>query len=683
MYDLLLEVLCEEIPASMQKPGAETLKSAITNGIVDQGLNYQVAVAYWTPRRLCLDIRGISAKALDKIVEYKGPSVNAPQQAIDGFLRKVGLNDISEAEIVSNPKKGDYYLARISQKGQSAAEILSSVIPKALSELKWAKSMCWGTHNPELVKFVRPIKNILCVICDEYSSEVIDFQLFNIRSNNVTYGHRFLSDGKPIEVKKFDDYLEKITKNYVILDPQRRQDLIKDAAANLAFAKGIEVLDDAALLMEVANLVEYPEVLIGEFPTKFLDIPSKAIQTTIRENQKCFVTRPLGETSKLSNYFIICSNMKTADNGAAIIKGNNKVVRARLQDAYYFFSKDQELIPEIEGIDLPLDQRLQLLFNQGAIFHEKLGTQEDRVNRLINLSEYISKQMSYPDIHKVNRAAKLAKADLASEMVGEFPNLQGYIGSKYAILQGEDPAVAAAIEDHYKPQGPNDTVPEKDLSIIVALADKIDLLVSFWKIGEKPSGSRDPFALRRAAIGIIRLLLVKEIPFDLEATLEYAARDLSVAQEVFDFINDRFKNYLRDNGARYDAIEAVTSTGNFYEQEAMVKSLTSFLDSDKGHDFTQAIKRVYNILATSEPVSTEFNPALENEPAAMGLYSKLRIDIDEPEDLSELTADIENFFLNVMVNDENPEVKLNRLQLLQLLKLKTLRIADFSKIVLS
>ncbi|MAS14857.1 MAG: glycine--tRNA ligase subunit beta [Nitratireductor sp.] len=590
MPDLLLELRSEEIPARMQRKAAGDLKKLVTDGLVDAGLTYEAATEYWTPRRLALDIRGVTARSKDVREERKGPRTDAPEKAIQGFLRGAGLSSIDEAEIQSDPKKGDFYVAVIEKPGRAAEEIVAEIMPGIIRNFPWPKSMRWGAASakPGSLRWVRPLQSILCTFGPETEEPVVvDFEIDGIRSGNVTFGHRFHAPGA-ITVRRFDDYVEKLEAAKVVLDPDRRKRIILDDARNLAFANGLELVEDEGLLEEVSGLVEWPVVLLGEFEEDYLTIPPEVIRLTIRANQKCFVCRPQGETEKLSNRFVITANIEAKDGGREIAHGNGKVVRARLSDALYFWKTDQAALPDLGklegsaekfGLDLskPLDQRMARLDHLGVTFHAKLGTQGQRVARIAALAKELAPVVGADPAEAV-RAAHLAKADLQTEVVGEFPELQGFMGRKYAELQGESAAVAAAIEDHYKPQGPNDAVPTDPVAVAVALADKLDMLTGFWAIDEKPTGSKDPYALRRAALGVIRILVENKVslnlldlfrfwetglsPENIEAPAPVSSQDMRSARnlDLLSFFHDRLKVYLRDQGARYDLIDAVLAS---------------------------------------------------------------------------------------------------------------------------
>ncbi|RWX26637.1 glycine--tRNA ligase subunit beta, partial [Rhizobium leguminosarum] len=563
MPNLLLELRSEEIPARMQRKAAGDLKKLVTDALVEAGLSYEGAREYWTPRRLALDIHGLTARSADVREERKGPRTDANEKAIEGFLRGAGLSSVSEAQVVSDPKKGDFYVAVISKPGRATEEIVTDVMPGIIRDFPWPKSMRWGkaSSKPGALRWVRPLQSIVCTFGPEHEeTTVIPFEIDGITASNITYGHRFHAPDA-ITVRRFDDYAANLEKAKVILDAERRKDIILHDARDIAFANGLELVEDEGLLEEVSGLVEWPQVLMGSFEEDYLSIPSEIIRLTIKTNQKCFVTRKQGEET-LSNKFILVSNIQASDGGKEIVHGNGKVVRARLSDALHFWKRDQGNLPDLEtltasaakfGLDIkkPLDQRMAKLDALDVTFHAKLGTQGARVARIQALAKELAK-ITGADAALVDRAAVLAKADLRTEAVGEFPELQGLMGRKYAALQGEDASVAAAIEDHYKPQGPSDRVPEDRVAITIALADKLDTLIGFWAIDEKPTGSKDPFALRRAALGVVRILLERKIRLPLLAT----TRD----GDLLSFFHDRLKVYLRDQGARHDLIDAVLTS---------------------------------------------------------------------------------------------------------------------------
>lgn len=694
MPDLLLELRSEEIPARMQRKAAGDLRKLITDGLVEAGLTYEGAQEYWTPRRLTLDIRGLTARSRDVSEERKGPSTKAPEQAVQGFLRSAGLSDISQAEIQSDPKKGDFYVARIVKHGRSAEDIIAALVPQTVRTFPWPKEMRWGaTSGPkgrryggvdglggETLRWVRPLQSIVCTFGPETEEPVvIDFEVGGVRSGNVTYGHRFHAP-EPFTVKRFDDYVAKLEAAKVVLDAERRKQIILTDAQNLAFANGLDLIEDEGLLEEVSGLVEWPVVVMGEFEADFLAIPPEVIRLTIKTNQKCFVTAANGQDG-LAPRFILTANIAASDGGAEIAHGNGKVVRARLSDALYFWKTDQSDLPDLGnlkpsaekfGLDLskPLDQRMARLDHLNVTFHAKLGTEGERVERIRRLAADLATTVG-ADADLVDRAAVLAKADLQTEVVGEFPELQGVMGRKYALLQGENPSVAMAIEEHRKPQGPTDRVPTDPVSIAVALADKLDTLTGFWAINEKPTGSKDPYALRRAALGVIRIVLDNGVnasidPFNdvqvlrhqigaapeqadrLDAILSAGAtgglfggrarelvanaksdapvwlplienHDPAISDDLRAFLQDRLKVYLRDGGVRHDIIDAVITPGscNLLQIVRRVEALSSFLASDEGKNLLAGTKRAANILAAEEKKKTAIADSVDEAKFSM------------------------------------------------------------------
>jgi glycyl-tRNA synthetase beta chain len=507
MPDLLLELFSEEIPARMQAQAADDLKRLITAGLTENGLSFEGAGAFATPRRLALHVAGIPLRQPDTREEKKGPRVGAPDAAVQGFLKSAGLTSLDQATIQKDAKKGEFYIAVIEKAGRETLAVLAELIPNAIRNFPWPKSMRWGASSArsDALRWVRPLHSIVATFGPEAEEpEIVVFSIDGITSGNVTSGHRFLAP-QDFKVRRFDDYVSALDQAKVVLDPARRRDIILHDAKTLAQVHGLELIEDDALLHEVAGLVEWPVVLVGTFEEAFLEIPPEVIRTTIRANQKCFVLRDAN--GKLANRFILVSNLLASDGGAAIAAGNGRVVRARLSDAKFFWETD---------LAIKLEDRLPKL--DDIVFHEKLGTQSERVKRLMLLSRDIAPFMGADSV-PCERAAYLAKADLVTEMVGEFPELQGLMGRYYATAQGEPADISAALEDHYKPQGPSDRVPSEPISITVALADKIDILVGFWAIDERPTGSKDPFALRRAALGIIRLILENNLRLSLRALI--------------------------------------------------------------------------------------------------------------------------------------------------------------------
>jgi glycyl-tRNA synthetase beta chain len=545
MPDLLLELFSEEIPARMQRKAAEDLQKLVTDALVERGFVYEGARAFATPRRLTLHVAGLPLKGRDVREERKGPRVGSPEAAIQGFLKAAGLTSLDQATIQSDPKKGDSYVAFIERPGRLTADVVAEIVQAIVRSFPWPKSMRWGAASAAgaSLRWVRPLQSILCTFGPETEEpEVVPFEVDGIASGNVTFGHRFLSDGQPIRVRRLEDYVTSLEAAHVVLDADRRKALILNEAKHLAFAQGLDLIEDEGLLAEVAGLVEWPTVLMGSFDEAFLAIPGEVIRATIRANQKCFVLRD--GAGKLANRFLLVTNQVAPDGGKAIVAGNERVVRARLSDALHFWKTDQRSLPDVGklaesadklGLDLskPLDQRMARLDHLGVVFHEKLGTQGERVQRIAALARELATATG-ADPELCARAAVLAKADLQSEVVGEFPELQGFMGRRYAELQGEHPSVCAAIEDHYKPLGPSDRVPTDKVAITVALADKLDTLVGFWAIDEKPTGSKDPYALRRAALGVIRLVIENGVRLGLaKSTIAPNARIMAQAQSRY------------------------------------------------------------------------------------------------------------------------------------------------------
>jgi glycyl-tRNA synthetase beta chain len=723
MPDLLLELRSEEIPARLQRKAAGDLRKLVTDALVEAGLSYEGAREYWTPRRLTLDIRGLTARSADVREERKGPRTDANEKAIEGFLRATGLSSISEAQVQSDPKKGDFYVAIISKAGRAAEEIIAEVMPSIIRDFPWPKPMRWGkaSSQPGSLRWVRPLQSIVCVFGTEHEeTSVIPFEISGIVASDITYGHRFHAP-EAITVKRFDDYVANLEKAKVILDAERRKDIILHDARDVAFANGLELVEDEGLLEEVSGLVEWPQVLMGSFEEDYLSIPSEIIRLTIKTNQKCFVTRKPGSET-LSNNFILISNIEASDGGKEIIHGNGKVVRARLSDALHFWKRDQGNLPDLEtleasakkfSLDLakPLDQRMAKLDALNVTFHAKLGTQGERVERI----RAMAAKVAFPagaDYKLVDRAVVLAKADLRTEAVGEFPELQGVMGRKYAALQGEDVVVSTAIEEHYKPQGPSDQLPQDKVAITVALADKLDTLIGFWAVDEKPTGSKDPFALRRAALGVIRIILERGVHLtllprivshmariDMDIGSTVASDDMTRQLDLLSFFHDRLKVYLRDQGARHDLIDAVLTpeTDDLRMVARRVEALTHFVSSEDGKNLLAGTKRAVQLLAAEEKkgtvVADGVSDALLKLDAEKELFAAIKTvsaeasGAIEKEDfrsamaaLSTLRAPVDRFFTDVLVNDEDAAIRANRLALLRLIREATGTVADFSKI---
>jgi glycyl-tRNA synthetase beta chain len=678
MPDLLLELYSEEIPARMQPRAAEDLKRIVTDRLVDASLPYEGAQAFATPRRLALAVQGIPQRQPDIKEERKGPRVGAPEAAIAGFLKSAGLQSIAEARIEKDAKKGEFYIAAIAKQGRPAIDVIAEIVPEVVRSFPWPKSMRWGTGE---LSWVRPLHSIVATFGPETEEpEIVRFFVDGIAAADVTRGHRFLAP-QPFTVRRLDDYVAKLQQAKVVLDPTRRQEMILADAKNLAFAQGYELVEDAGLLTEVAGLTEWPVVLMGSFDATFLNIPPEVIRTTIRTNQKCFVLRNV-ESGKLASKFILVANTEAADGGAAIVAGNERVIRARLSDAKFFYETD---------LKVPLESRLPKLGE--IVFHEKLGTQAERVERI----ETLARELSRPpraDADKAARAARLAKADLVTDMVGEFPELQGLMGKYYALAQGEDESIGRAIEDHYKPLGPSDRVPTDPVSIAVALADKIDTLVGFWAIDEKPTGSKDPYALRRAALGVIRLILENRLRIHLLAIR-------GIGPDLLSFFADRLKVQLREQGARHDLVDAVFALEGQDDLMLIVRrveALAAFLDSDDGKNLLAGYRRAVNIIRIEEKkdavrYTDAADPALYRQDEERALAAAIDGARQEAsaavarEDfaaamqaIARLRGSVDAFFDKVTVNVGEPALRANRLKLLNQIRDATRAVADFSRI---
>ncbi|WP_282025560.1 glycine--tRNA ligase subunit beta [Limimaricola cinnabarinus] len=495
MPDLLIELFSEEIPARMQKRAAEDLKRMVTDGLVEAGLTYASAGAFHTPRRLALSVEGLSEASRDTTEERKGPRTDAPEKALEGFLRSTGLT--KEQLEIRDEKKGQAYFARITHKGRPAEAILAEVLEAAIRNFPWPKSMRWGAGD---LRWVRPLHSILCILSDEQGARVVPMEVAGIAAGDTTRGHRFMGPDA-FAVTSFEDYEAKLKRASVMLRADERAETIWSEASSQAFAQGLELVEDRGLLDEVAGLVEWPVVLMGEIGEEFLDLPPEVLQTSMKEHQKFFSVRD-PKSGRITR-FVTVANIETRDHGATILAGNGKVLSARLADAKFFWENDLRVVKDhgLEGMAEGLSN---------VTFHNRLGSQSDRIARIAALAREIAPQVS-ADADDAEKAAQIAKADLRSEMVGEFPELQGLMGRYYAQAQELKPEIAAAAQEHYQPLGPSDAVPSAPVSVAVALADKLDTLIEFWRIQEKPTGSKDPFALRRAALGVIRLLIENKV----------------------------------------------------------------------------------------------------------------------------------------------------------------------------
>jgi len=704
MPDLLLELFSEEIPARMQARAAEDLRKAVTDRLVDAGLVYEGAKAFVTPRRLALAVHGVPVRQPDLREEKKGPRVGAPEAAVAGFLKAAGLKSLSEAKVQPD-KKGDFYVAVIKRPGRATLDVVGEILPEVIKSFPWPKSMRWGVQSKDVnsLSWVRPLHSILATFGPETEEpDIVPFAVDGIKAGNVTRGHRFLAP-EPFTVRRFADYASKLDKAKVVLDAERRRSIILTEAKQLAFAQGLELVADEGLLAETAGLVEWPVVLMGSFDAGFLQIPEEAIRATIRNNQKCFVLRDAAH-AKLVNKFLLVSNLEAEDGGKAIIAGNERVIRARLSDARFFYETD---------LKTRLEDRLPKF--KDIVFHEKLGTQAERIERIERLAGELAPLVG-ADVEKAKRAARLCKADLLTEMVGEFPELQGTMGKYYAEAQGEDEAVAHAIEDHHKPQGRNDLVPSDSVSVAVALADKIDTLVGFWAVGEKPTGSKDPYALRRAALGMIRIILDNKLRLRLRSLFEVHYRAIgglhstitrrksdesAEIDDLIGFFADRLKIQLREQGARHDLVDAVFALENQDDLLLIVRrveALGKFLDSEDGKNLLAGFKRATNIIRIEEKKdSREYTGAPQSKLCRQAEEKALAAAIDaakaeaaqavEKEDfaaamraMAKLRPHVDAFFDKVTVNVDDKALRENRLKLLNEIRAATLAVTDFSRI---
>ena len=702
MADLLIELFSEEIPARMQARAADDLKKLLTDGMVEAGLTYASATAFATPRRLCLTVEGLLDASPRTVEERKGPKADAPEKAIEGFLRGAGLtrDDLEERDT----PKGAILFAKIVKEGRPAAEIIAEVLENTIRTFPWPKSMRWGNGT---LKWVRPLHSILCILSREDGAEVVPLDVDGIASGNTTYGHRFLAPDA-ITVNGFDDYAAKLKRAFVVLDSAERRDAIWHDATNMAFASGMEVVEDAGLLAEVAGLVEWPVVLMGRIGEDFLDLPPEVLQTSMKEHQKFFSVRN-PKTGRIER-FVTVANRTTADNGATILAGNEKVLSARLADAKFFWDNDLRIAKSDVGMAAWVENL------KNVTFHNKLGTQAELIERMAVLARELAPMVG-ADADDAEQAAKIAKADLSSEMVYEFPELQGLMGRYYALAAGMSAEVAAAAEEHYAPLGPSDDVPTAPVSVAVALAEKIDKLTGFWAIDEKPTGSKDPFALRRAALGIIRTLVENDISIDLSvvALKGFGAHGVKLADpseeadftnldlpiNLLDFFHDRLKVYLKDQGIRHDIIDACIAMEGNDDLTLLVKrarALSDTLKTDDGENLLQAFKRANNILSQAEAgTNLEYShggdvkfaetdeeralfAALDQADSVIAPAMKAQDFSTAMSALASLRPTLDAFFEAVQINTDNDVVRRNRLNLLGRIRTICASIADLTKI---
>ena len=693
MPDLLIELFSEEIPARMQAKARDDLRKLVTDGLVEAGLTYASAGAFSTPRRLTLTLDGVTGESRPVREERKGPRADAPAAAIDGFLRSTGLT-LDQLERREDKKGGVTLFGVLQKPGRPAAEIVAEVLETTIRNFPWPKSMRWGNGS---LRWVRPLHSILCLLMDEAGASVVPLTVDGITASNTTAGHRFLSPAR-FAVTSFDDYTVKLKRAHVVLDSAEREAAIWQGATNLAFAAGLELVPDPALLTEVAGLVEWPVPLMGRIGADFLHLPPEVLQTSMREHQKFFSVR--NPRNGRIEGFVTVANTETADHGATILKGNQKVLSARLSDARFFWENDLRMAKASMG------DWLDGL--QSVTFHNKLGSQADRIARIADLARHIAPLVG-ADAEVAAKAATIAKADLRSAMVGEFPELQGLMGMYYAREAGLPDAVASAARDHYSPLGPTDTVPADPVSVAVALADKIDTLTGFWAIDEKPTGSKDPFALRRAALGVIRLILSNALRLDLRALRVIANGAFPAAIRVGDandesllsFFHDRLKVFLKDQGLRHDLIDACLAMPGNDDLTLVVnraQALAAFLKTEDGPNLLAGFKRANAILTQAEAkdgVEYSYGADLKFAETAQerDLFAKLdmaeatiapavsREDFNEAMwAMSALRAPIDAFLDATQINSDNPILRRNRLNLLHRIRAICSGVADLTKV---
>jgi glycyl-tRNA synthetase beta chain len=700
--DLLIELFSEEIPARMQKRAAQDLQKLVTNGLVEAGLTYASAAAFSTPRRLTLAVEDMLAASPRQVEERKGPKADAPEKAIDGFLRGAGLtrDQLEERET----PKGKILFARIEKPGRPAAEIVAEVLENAIRTFPWPKSMRWGAGS---LKWVRPLHSILCLISAEDGAEVVALDVDGIKAGTETRGHRFLAPDT-ITVSGFEDYAAKLKRAFVVLSADERAETIWNDATNMAFANGLEVVEDAGLLAEVAGLVEYPVVLMGPIADDFLGLPAEVLQTSMREHQKFFSVR--NPKNGRIERFITVANRSTADQGATILAGNEKVLSARLSDAKFFWENDLRVAKSDAGM------QTWVTALENVTFHNKLGTQAELIERMAVLARELAPMVG-ADAEQAERAARLAKADLSSEMVYEFPELQGLMGSYYAKAAGETDAVAAAAKEHYAPLGPSDDVPTAPVSVAVALAEKIDKLTGFWAIDEKPTGSKDPFALRRAALGVIRILVENDVSISCGAVFHKALKvhgvdfgdetdeenyaNLDIGLNLLAFLHDRLKVYLKDQGIRHDVIDACIGMEGNDDLTLLVKrarALSDTLKTDDGENLIQGFKRANNILTQAEDADgVEYSYGADIKFTEVEAEKALFAALDAAEAkitpamaaqdfttamsaMAALRGPIDGFFDAVQVNSDNATIRRNRLNLLSRIRSICTSVADLTRV---
>ncbi|TYO84982.1 glycine--tRNA ligase subunit beta [Oceanicella actignis] len=684
MPDLLIELFSEEIPARMQARAAQDLRRLMTDGLVERGVTYAHAAAFATPRRLALALTGLPEATRPVREERRGPRADAPQKAIEGFLRATGLTreQLEERE----DKKGRVLFAVIERPGRNVDEVVAETLEEVIRSFPWPKSMRWGAGA---LRWVRPLHSILCILHDDQGARVVPLEIDGIRAGDVARGHRFMAP-EPFAVRSFEDYAARLEAAKVVLDPEERKRRIMADAASLAFAQGLELVEDPGLLEEVAGLVEWPVTLMGPIAPEFLDLPPEVLRASMKEHQKFFSVR--NPVTDRIEQFVTVANVETPDHGALILAGNRKVLSARLSDAKFFWENDLRAVREkgLEGMARKL---------ANVTFHSRLGSQAERIARIEALAREIAPLVgAKPDM--AAEAARIAKADLASEMVYEFPELQGAMGRRYALEAGHAPEVAAACAEHYAPLGPSDAVPTAPVSVAVALADKIDMLAGFWAIDEKPTGSKDPFALRRAALGVIRIVLENDLRLRLRPLFAKADPRCD-ADDLMAFFAERLKAHLRAEGVRHDVIDACFALGGQDDVALLVRrvrALQAFLEQDDGANLLAGYRRAANILAAEEKkdgveYSLDPMPELAEPGPERALFEALdRAEAEIAEALgaedfaramramAALRGPIDAFFEAVVVNAPNAAVRRNRLCLLNRIRAVTRQAADLSLI---
>ena len=715
MAELLLELLSEEIPARMQRDAAEDLPTLIRKALKSESLTSGNIVPYVTPRRLVVVVNDLFDAQADSREKRRGPRSDAPNKAIEGFAKSVGLE--REQLVECETDKGRFFFAVIEREKRPTAELLADVLPRVLASLSWRKSMRWGAREG---RWVRPLQGILCLL----DGVVVPFSFIGVEAADVTTGHRFMAPD-PITVTGFEDYRDKLRAAYVMLDSAERREVIEKDATLAAEVEGLALRPDPELVAEAAGLVEWPVVLTGAIDSQFMDLPPEVLTTAMRHHLKHFAL--LDGEGNLAPRFLVVANVQATDGGKQIVAGNERVLRARLADAKFFWDQDRKRTLETRGPDLEI-----------VIYHAKLGTLGDKVRRIELLSDEISPFVATQLSMYARQAALLCKADLVTQMVGEFPELQGVMGQYYAAEEGKDYSVSRAIAEHYSPQGPEDKCPDSPVSIIVALADKIDTLICFFGIGEKPTGSRDPYGLRRAALGVIRLILENEVRIPISQVFQIAFRNMDwgvdqddptgdgwannrggatatrhtakavadrakiVSGELLTFFADRLKAYLRAKGVRHDLISAVFALGDdddLVRLLARVDALQNFLSNEDGEHLLTAYRRAANIVRIEEKrdgksySGKNIDPKLLHEPAEIHVTERLT-EVSElagaalkqeefgaaMSALATLRNPVDDFFDNVTVNCDEPKLRRNRLSLLASIRATLDRVADFSKI---